>query len=106
MTLPTLDRYALDLAQRGPGTTVGGMTARDLPAWCTAHLTYDVDGVLTLDVRAHRPGRDPSDVHRHLCDQLSELGWSGLQHGPLPHTTRDGLQLVGVWSTWARRGDK
>lgn len=106
MTLPTLNTSMLRRALHDAGASKHG-AARDLPAWATASLTYDVDGVLQLEVLSHRPGRNPGPIMSAIADGLSEAGWTQApapSSGRLPWNRPDGVGCPGVWSAWVRMG--
>ena len=105
MTHPSIRSGALERAIREHGRPQQP-AARDLPDWCTASVTYDVDEVLLLEVLCWRPSRSPLEVVGHLADQLSALGWREQAHGPLPWHRPDGVMCSGCWVTWTRGGDR
>jgi hypothetical protein len=103
MTYPSIRRAAIDAAKRNPGVPQS-TAARDMPAWATASLVWDVDGILLLEVMSWRPGRSCLEVMRHLSDQLAELGWTQLDPaGAMPWHRPDGVICPGLWSTWRER---
>lgn len=101
--IPSIDGAALKRAHETPGTPQPFGDNQGLPAWCTASLVWDVDGVLLLEVLAWRPGRNPHPIMSDLADQLSALGWKQAPQpsaGPLPWARPDGVTCPGAWSTW------
>ena len=80
--------------------------ANDLPPWARASLTYDVDGVLMLEVRCLQPHRSPTGIVVDLSDQLSALGWTATANGPMPHVREVSVVICpGAWVTYAKQED-
>ena len=99
---PTIDAMRLMAAMERKGVS-HHPAARDMPRWASAALTYDVDGVLLLEVRVWEPHRNPVPILSTLADDLAELGWRQLgTGGPLPHIRPDGVTCAGAWLTWTR----